>query len=129
MARGREKAARHRKADEPDQSATGATLRLRFPILLGAAFLGAVCAAAATERWVVPSWGDVVCCYGPGTDASMDSPEAVERTIKRWRARGMTGLTLRTDLIDYEPMIQRNHSRQQNPRLQLLLDYVDQVSA
>lgn len=82
-----------------------------------------------TERWAVPSWGDVVCLYGPGTDASMDSPEAIERTFKRWKARGMTGVTLRTDLADYEPMIHRNMSRQQNPRLQLLLDYVDEVSS
>jgi hypothetical protein len=84
---------------------------------------------APAERWAVPSWGDVVCVYGPGTDASMDSPEAMERTFKRWMARGMTGVTLRTDLADYEPMIHRNQSTRQNPRLQLLLDYVDRVSA
>ena len=77
----------------------------------------------------MPSWGDVVCVYGPGTDASMDSPEAMKRTIERWMARGMNGVTLRTDLADYAPMIRHNHSTQQNPRLQLLLDYVDQVSA
>lgn len=80
------------------------------------------------ERWAVPSWGDIVCLYGPGTDASMDTPEALERTIKRWRARGLNGVTLRSDLADYEPMIVRNHSVQQNPRLQLLLDYVDRVA-
>ena len=80
------------------------------------------------ERWAVPSWGDIVCLYGPGTDASMDTPGALERTIKRWRARGMNGVTLRSDLADYEPMISRNHSVQQNPRLQLLLDYVDRVA-
>ncbi len=85
--------------------------------------------AEPTQRWAVPSWGDVVCLYGPGTDASMDSPEALEKTIKRWRVRGMTGVTLRTDLADYEPMIFRNNSTQQNPRLQLLLDYVDEVHA
>ncbi len=59
----------------------------------------------------------------------MDSPEAMERTIKRWIARGMTGVTLRTDLADYEPMIHRNQSTRQNPRMQLMLDYVDRVSA
>ena len=80
------------------------------------------------ERWAVPSWGDVVCLYGPGTDASLDSPEAVEKTFKRWKARGLTGVTLRTDLADFEPMIQRNNSTELNPRLQLLLDYVDFVS-
>jgi len=68
-------------------------------ILLFATGLSAL--AESKERWVVPSWGDVVCLYGPGTDASMDSPEAMERTIKRWIARGMTGVTLRTDLADY----------------------------
>lgn len=81
-----------------------------------------------TERWAVPSWGDVVCVYGPGTDASMDSPEAIEKTFKRWKARGMTGVTLRSDLADYEPMIHRNMSKQQSPQLQLLLDYVDRVA-
>jgi len=35
---------------------------------------------------------------------------------------------MRTDLADYEPMIHRNHSTQQNPRLQLILDFVDRVS-
>src|SRR4051794_6491997 len=84
---------------------------------------------APVERWVVPSWGDAVCVYGPGTDASMDSPEAMQHTIERWIARGMTGVTLRTDLADYAPMIQQNASPQRNPRLQLLLGYVDQVSA
>src|SRR4051794_38323834 len=75
---------------------------------------------APAERWVVPSWGDAVCVYGPGTDASMDSPEAMQRTIERWMARGMTGVTLRTDLADYAPMIRQNPSPQRNPRLQLL---------
>ena len=42
--------------------------------------------AKPVERWAIPSWGDVVICYGPGTDASMDSPEALEKTIKRWQA-------------------------------------------
>jgi len=84
--------------------------------------------AENVERWAVPSWGDIVCLYGPGTDASMDTPEALERTIKRWKARGMNGVTLRSDLADYEPMIARNKSVQQNPRLQLLLDYVDRVA-
>lgn len=108
--------------------------RQRFSV--GAVFLssiGLACSADVpvakkTERWAVPSWGDVVCVYGPGTDASMDSPEAIEKTIKRWIARGYTGVTLRSDLADYEPMIHRNMSTQQNPRLQLLLDYVDHVS-
>ena len=81
------------------------------------------------ERWAVPSWGDIVCLYGPGTDASMDTPEALARTIKRWQARGLNGVTLRSDLADYESMISRNHSVQQNPRLQLLLDFVDRVAA
>ena len=84
--------------------------------------------AAVVERWVVPSWGDVVCLYGPGTDASMDSPAAIEKTFRRWMARGFTGITLRTDLVDFEPMIVRNNSTEQNPRLQLLLDYIDFVS-
>ena len=103
-------------------------------LLATASFLATGCSAGTPtemaetgERWAVPSWGDVVCLYGPGTDASMDSPEAVEKTIKRWKARGMTGVTLRSDLADFEPMISRNNSIQQNPRLQLLLDYVDVV--
>lgn len=84
--------------------------------------------AVIGQRLAVPSWGDVVAIYGPGTDASMDSPEALEATFKRWIARGFTGTTIRTDLADYEPMIHRNNSTQQNPRIQLLLDSVDEVA-
>lgn len=84
--------------------------------------------AKPVERWAIPSWGDVVICYGPGTDASMDSPEALEKTIKRWQARGLNGVTLRSDLADFEPMISRNNSKEQNPRLQLVLDFIDRVA-
>jgi len=103
-------------------------MSVRFQLIILAGILGGT-VQAEEQRWAVPSWGDVVCLYGPGTDASMDSPEALERTIRRWQARGMTGVTMRTDLADYEPMISRNASTQQNPRLQLLLDYVDVVHA
>ena len=103
-------------------------MSVRFQLIILAGILGGT-VQAEEQRWAVPSWGDVVCLYGPGTDASMDSAGALERTIRRWQARGMTGMTLRTDLADYEPMISRNGSTQQNPRLQLLLDYVDVVHA
>ena len=61
------------------------------------------------ENYLVPSWGDLVWNYGPGTDPAMDTPEALEKMFKLWQARGYTGINLRTDLAQLDPsMIRRN---------------------
>ncbi|MBM4087414.1 MAG: hypothetical protein FJ272_21690, partial [Planctomycetes bacterium] len=76
----------------------------------------------------IPSWGDYVCAFGPGTDPAMDSPEAVENMIRHWIGRGFTGVYLRTDLAQLDPsMIRRNPVRQPNPRLAGFWHFVDEV--
>ena len=78
---------------------------------------------------VIPSWGDYVCTYGPGTDPAMDTPQAIENMVKHWKGRGFTGLYLRTDLAQFAPhMIRRNRITHPNPRLAALWRYIDDVS-
>jgi hypothetical protein len=76
---------------------------------------------------VIPSWGDMTLVYGPGTDAAMDSPEAIEGMIKHWKGRGFTGVYLRTDLAQIESFIERNTVTTQNPTLAVAWDYIDTV--
>ena len=52
---------------------------------------------SATAHRLIIGWDDSVICCGPGTDAGMDSPQAVERMVKRWKARGIQGVYWRVD--------------------------------
>jgi hypothetical protein len=81
------------------------------------------------ENDVVPSWGDIVWLYGPGTDPAMDTPQALENMFKHWQARGFTGINLRTDLIQLDPgMIRRNPPTKRNPKYDVIWKYIDEVS-
>jgi hypothetical protein len=81
------------------------------------------------ENYVVPSWGDIVWLYGPGTDPAMDTPQALETMFKHWKARGLTGIHLRTDLKQLEPsMIRRNPPRKRDPKYDVIWNYIDEVS-
>jgi hypothetical protein len=81
------------------------------------------------EMIVIPSWGDVTIVHGRGTDAAMDSPEAMAAIIKHWQGRGFTGVYLRTDLMQYDPekVIRNSQERQDNAMLATLWKYVDSV--
>ena len=66
-------------------------------------FLCAFCdISLGYEMNVIPGWADLVLVHGPGTDAAMDSPEALENMIKHYKGRGYTGIYLRTDLAQIE---------------------------
>src|SRR5262249_45393685 len=81
------------------------------------------------ENYAVPSWGDVVWVYGPGTDPAMDTPQALEHMIQHWKGRGFTGVTLRTDLAQLDPsMLRRNPPVKRDPRLAVIWNYIDEVS-
>lgn len=93
-------------------------------------FLLAASPASTFKNNVVPSWGDYVVAFGPGTDPALDSPEAVQNMIRHWKERGYTGLYLRTDLGQLAPeMVHRNNVVQPNPRLALLWHEIDRVMA
>src|ERR1041385_6818354 len=86
-------------------------------------------ASATFDNSAIPSWGDVVWVYGPGTDPSMDTPQALENMIKHWKGRGFTGVYLRTDLAQLAPsMIRRNPPVKRDPRLAVIWNYIDEVS-
>ena len=57
----------------------------------------------APKMNVIPSWGDMTLVYGPGTDAAMDTPQAMENMVEHWKGRGFTGVYLRTDLKQFLP--------------------------
>ena len=45
----------------------------------------------------------------------------------RWKARGFTGVFLRSDLQQYEPFVQRNPRVQMNPPLALMWRHIDEL--
>ncbi len=55
------------------------------------------------QNHVMVSWGDQIIVCGPGTDAAMDSQQAITNMLKRIKGRGFTGIIWRADLGDYEP--------------------------
>ena len=69
---------------------------LAFGPSAGARGLAGDARTAPAHRLIV-GWDDAVIVCGPGTDAGMDSPQAIERMVKRWKARGYQGLYLRVD--------------------------------
>jgi hypothetical protein len=87
--------------------------------------------------YAIASWGDLVATYGPGTDPAMDTPQAMENMIRYWKARGYTGVFMRTDLAQIEPLIRRNpitsstesdlSGGNSSPRLAPLYKYIDRV--
>lgn len=118
----------------------------RSHFLLASAVLALVSAApiaAADETGVPPrlyaigSWGDLLHVYGPGTDPSMDTPQAMENMIKQWKGRGYAGVYMRTDLGQIDALIRRNPitattqasqgTGNSDPRLSWLYKYIDRV--
>ena len=82
-----------------------------------------------SKRYAWISWGDIMWLYGPGTDPAMDTPEALEKTIKYWKNRGFAGVHLRTDLQQIAPFIQHHPKKDLRPSAAVLLKSVDDVMA
>jgi len=82
-----------------------------------------------SKRYAWISWGDIIWLYGPGTDPAMDTPEALEKTIKYWKQRGFAGVHLRTDLQQIAPFIQHHPKKDLQPAAAVLLKSVDDVMA
>ena len=58
----------------------------------------------------------------------MDSAEAMTNMIKHWKARGYTGVHMRTDMSQVEPLIHRNPTKtQESPGLAVLWKQVDEA--
>jgi hypothetical protein len=80
-------------------------------------------------RYMIPSWGDVTLVHGPGTDPAMDSQEAFDRLFAYWKARGFTGVFLRTDLVHMLPgsIVQHPRDERGNPTLAVFWHIVDEI--
>lgn len=79
--------------------------------------------AAEPAHRLIVGWDDAVVCVGPGTDAGMDSPEAIRRMVKRWKARGITGLYWRvneTQLPGADVYVVRNRPKASPPQNHLM---------
>lgn len=108
-------------------------------ITLSAAVTRAVEAPAKDQpkQYAITSWGDIILCYGPGTDPAMDTPQALENMIRHWKGRGYNGVYMRTDLGQVKPLIRRNPitattqasagTGNSDPRLSPMYKYIDRV--
>jgi hypothetical protein len=99
---------------------------------LAAALSASIAGAAdkpASQMNLIPSWGDMTLVYGPGTDAAMDTPEAMANMVKHWKGRGFTGVYLRTDLTQFPPgsIIRHAGKKQENPGLAVFWHLVDEI--
>ncbi|MFO1006957.1 MAG: hypothetical protein U0929_13435 [Planctomycetaceae bacterium] len=83
------------------------------------------------KKNLIPSWGDLCLVYGPGTDASMDTNQAMENMVRHWKGRGFTGVYLRTDLTQFPPgsIIRHQANTQSNPTLAVAWHLIDEVLA
>ena len=89
---------------------------------------GAVQADTA-GKYLIPSWGDITLVYGPGTDAAMDSEHAMDAMVKHWKARGFTGVFLRTDFAQFLPgsVVRNPTNTQKNASLAVAWHIIDEV--
>ncbi len=107
-------------------------IRKLFGLMLLVSHIGGVEAGAPPyKKNLIPSWGDICLVYGPGTDASMDTDQAMSNMVRHWQARGFTGVYLRTDLSQFPPgsIIRHEANTQSNPTLAVVWHLIDEVLA
>jgi len=76
---------------------------IKYSFLVICIFMAVQC-CYANENYVLVGWNDSVVWGGPGTDAAFDSPQAIERVMKRWKGRGFTGVYWRIDqMVEGDP--------------------------
>ena len=80
---------------------------------------------APAHRLIV-GWDDAVIVCGPGTDAGMDSPQAIEQMVKRWKARGYQGIYWRVDEAMLPERFMTRWNTNVSPGQNYLLERVDQ---
>ncbi len=95
---------------------------------LGLALVAAQAEESPDRRYLIPSWGDYAAVYANGIDPAMDSPEAMERMFRLWKARGFTGVFLRSDLQQYAPFVTHNARVQMNAPLALMWRHIDRLA-
>ncbi len=109
-------------------------MRINSFIALLLGLSSAACAASPESqdvRNLIPSWGDITLVHGPGTDAAMDTPQAMDNIVKYWKGRGFTGVYLRSDLDQFPPgtVIRHQSKLQTNAGLAVMWKLVDEIMA
>lgn len=109
----------------------GARVRLGVVALIIAIFQCRPVHADPAGKYLIPSWGDITLVYGPDTDAAMDSERAMDNIVKHWKARGFTGVFLRTDFAQFLPdsVILNPTNVQKNQSLAVAWRIIDDVQA
>ncbi len=97
----------------------------RILTTLFASFTGVLAADTPPKLYTIPSWGDYAVVYANGTDPAMDSQEGMDGMFAFWKARGFTGVFLRSDLQQYDPFVLRHGRSQMNPSLALMWRHID----
>lgn len=75
---------------------------------------------------LIVGWDDAVIVCGPGTVAGMDSPEAIEKMVKRWKGRGHQGIYWRVDEAMLPDRFMTRWNIKVSPGVNYLLERVDQ---
>lgn len=75
---------------------------------------------------LIVGWDDAVIVCGPGTVAGMDSPEAIEKMVKRWKGRGHQGIYWRVDEAMLPDRFMTRWNTKVSPGVNYLLERVDQ---
>ena len=99
-------------------------------ICLSAGAFHTMAANPTESRYVIPSWGDMAWVYGADTDPAMDSERAIENMMVHWKARGFTGVFLRTDLEQARPgtIVRNPRGDQPNAALAVIWDEIDRIA-
>lgn len=75
---------------------------------------------------LIVGWDDAVIVCGPGTVAGMDSPQAIEKMVKRWKGRGHQGIYWRVDEAMLPDQFMTRWKPKNSPGMNYLLERVDQ---
>lgn len=109
-------------------------MKMKALVIFLSACVATSCAAKDDPKVIrnlIPSWGDITLVHGPGTDAAMDTPQAMDNIVKYWKGRGFTGVYLRADLDQFPPgtIIRHTGKLQTNAGLAVMWKLVDEIMA
>ena len=105
--------------------------QIRCHLSFAGLLLAFICSADADEpqspaHRLIIGWDDAVIVCGPGTVAGMDSPQAIEQMVRRWKGRGHQGIYWRVDEAMLPDQFMTRWKPKVSPGMNYLLERVDQ---
>ncbi len=110
----------------PDQTRPVRRLLSIVGLLVTSASMAVAVEPKSPAHRLIVGWDDSVIVCGPGTVAGMDSPAAIERMVKRWKARGHQGIYWRIDEAMLPDRFMTRWNPKVSPGVNYLLERVDQ---